>query len=250
MRVLPAIGVVLLLLLLALVLRAPATLFDSRLEAASAGRLRLANAAGTVWNGSGDVRIVAGDSAIPVTWHVAAWPLLRGRLRGSLVTDDATAPADFDVGGGDFDIRNLSLTLPAQSILRGAGAPALASAGGTMRLRATALAKRGDSLDGDLNLRWSKATLGAVGMMPDVALGEVRFDGTGQSGALNGTLSNEGGEVDISGTASVSLDGRGRISATLRARTGLDPERAKTISRALATVGAPDADGGYRFVWP
>jgi general secretion pathway protein N len=250
-RALPAIGVGVLLLAVALFVRAPATLLDGRLEALSEGRLRLADAVGTVWNGSGDVRIVPGDTAIHVAWQVAAWPLLFGRLRGSLVTDGAAAPATFDIGGGNVDIHNLSLTLPAQSLLRAfIASPALVSADGNIGLRVAALARQGDHLDGDLNLHWSAASLRALGAGPGVALGDVRFDATGQGSTLGGALSNTGGDVEISGTASVSLDGRGRINAALRPRAGIDPERARMITTALAAIGRPDAAGGYRVAWP
>jgi general secretion pathway protein N len=249
MRTLPAIGAGALLLLLVVFLRAPATLLDGRLEALSGGQLRLADASGTVWDGSGDVRIVPSDTAIHVGWHIAAWPLLLGRLRGSLVTDDASAPAVFSIGRGDIDIRNLSLTLPAQSLLRAfVASPTLPSAGGTIGLRVAALAKNGDRLDGDVKLRWDAATLRALGMA-SLALGDVRFDAAGQDSALIGTLSNSGGDVDINGTASVSLDGHARLSATLHPRAGLDPERARTITSALAAIGQPDGDG-YRIAWP
>jgi general secretion pathway protein N len=245
---LPAIGVGVLLLAVALIVRAPATLLDGRLEELSAGRLRLADAAGTVWNGSGDLRIVPGDTAIHVAWQVDAWPLVFGRLRGSLVADNA-APATFDFRGGDVDIHNLSFGVPAQSLLRAfTVSPALVSAEGNIGLRAGALARQGDRLDGELNLRWSAASLRALGA--GIALGEVRFDANGQGGALVGALSNTGGDVEISGTASVFLDGRGQINAVVRPRAGLDPERARVIGVALATIGRPDAGGGYRVAWP
>ena len=82
----------------AVMITAPASLVDGRLDALSGGRLRLANASGTLWNGAGDVRMLPGSTGMPVSWHVDAWPLLWGELRGTLSgSNDAAPPASFMV---------------------------------------------------------------------------------------------------------------------------------------------------------
>jgi general secretion pathway protein N len=237
----------------ALVITAPASLVDGRLDALSAGRLRLANASGTLWNGAGDVRVLPGNAGMPVSWHIDAWPLLWGELRGTLSgSDDATPATSFIVSAREATVRNVALALPASTVLRAAGAPdSLAMAGGNVGLRISELTWRGDRIDGQLALRWDQATLQAalIGPRPSprIALGDVRFDGTGQGSAIAGTLTNTGGDVEISGTASASANGAARVDALIRPRAGIDADRANAIGSALAAIGRPDGSGAFRI---
>jgi general secretion pathway protein N len=241
------------LFLLALVVTAPASLVDGRLNALSAGRLRMANASGTLWNGAGEVRVPPGNAGVPVSWHIDALPLLWGELRGTLAGSDDTAPAaSFSLSAREVSLRNVGLALPAGALLRAAGAPvALATAGGNVGLRISELNRRGDRIEGQVALRWDQATLQAASIgarpSPRIALGDVRFDGTGQGNAIAGMLANADGDVDISGTVSIALDGTARVDALVSPRVGIDAERASAISGALALVGRPEGTGAFRI---
>jgi general secretion pathway protein N len=239
-----------LLLVTALVARAPATLLDARVDAASGGRLRLVDASGTLWNGAGELRLRPGDAAVPVTWHVDAWPLLTGKLRGSLALAGA-APATFMVDRRDAEVNGVAIELPAQTVSRALGAPALVLAGGRVALSTPGLASRDGRIEGELGVRWDGATLSVSGLTqsPALALGDVRFDATGQADTLTGPLRNVGGDVELNGVASTSLGGRSRVDLTLTPRAGLDPERANALRSALSAVAQPDATGSYRIVW-
>ncbi len=243
------------LLLLALLVTAPASLVDGRIDAASAGRFRLTNATGTIWNGAGELRMLPGGIGLPVSWHVDAWPLLRGELRGSLVTGaGAAAPASFTVSAREAELRNVALSVPMSAVLAAAGAPsALITAGGSIGVRIDELARHGDRIDGQLALRWDQATLrtASIATRPgfQLALGDVRYDGTGQGSAIAGALANSGGDVEISGTVTAALTGATRVDALIRPRAGIDAERAGAIASALAAVGQPDGSGGYRLSW-
>ena len=63
---------------------APATLLDTRIAGATGGMVRLADTAGTLWNGRGS--LVAKTTRIPIAWRVDCWPLLRGMLRVRLAS--------------------------------------------------------------------------------------------------------------------------------------------------------------------
>lgn len=243
------------LLLLALLVTAPASLVDGRIDAASEGRFRLTNATGTVWNGAGELHVLPGSTGLPVAWQIDAWPLLRGEVRGTLSTlASAAAPASFAVSRHDAEVRNFALSIPMGAILAAAGAPpALITAGGSVGVRIDELARRGDRIDGQLALRWDQATLRAASFATrpglQMALGDVRYDGTGQGNAVAGTVANTGGDVEISGTANATLAGAARIDVLIRPRSGIDAERANAIAGALAAVGRPDGNGAYRISW-
>ena len=244
------------LLALAVLVKAPASLVDGRIEALSAGRMRLAGATGTLFEGAGELRLPAGNVGIPVAWHLDAWPLLRGELRGtlSLSTSDGAPPASFSVSPGESAVRNISLALPADALLRAAGVPAaLVSVGGIITLNVPQMARAGDRIDGQLTLRWDQATLQTIQIGPTpslrAALGDVRVDATGQGSALAGPLTNAGGDVEVSGTVSASTNGNARLDALVRPRSGIDPERANAIGNALAAFGQRDGSGAYRITF-
>jgi general secretion pathway protein N len=251
MRPLTAVGAGAAMLIVALVADAPATLVDGKLDAASAGRLRLAGATGTVWSGSGDLRLLPGSAAMHVAWRIDWWPLLWGEVRGTLGTgDDATPRASFTVAGSDFTLRDVAVALPADALLRAGGAPEiLGRAGGVVALRADTLARRAGGFEGRANVRWTGADL--RGLRPDerIALGDVRFDAAAQGKEFAGTLDNVGGDVEIVGAAALAADGSVRLDAVLRPRADIDAERAKSIISVLAVAGRPDGTGGYRIAW-
>jgi hypothetical protein len=79
---------------LALIATAPATLADAGLQGASDGRLRLAEAQGTLWSGSGQIEIrdPGGRTGVAksVAWHVVPESLLRGHLVCEVELERAT----------------------------------------------------------------------------------------------------------------------------------------------------------------
>ena len=239
------------LLLLGLVITAPATIIDGRLDAATDGRVRLADTTGTIWNGAGTLRVAQASGAIDIAWRVEPLPLLWGELRGTLVSGDDVSPkAAFVVSRASVDLRDAALSFPADTLLRAAGAPALVGAGGTLALRSPAIGMSGEAITGQAALRWDDATLSMPGTALRIALGEVHFDGTGQGRWLSGALANTGGEVEIAGTAGLSADGAPRVNATLRLRGGIDGRRTTAIALALGLIGRPSGDGGFMIVVP
>lgn len=235
-------------LALALVARAPATLLDARVEALSVGRVRLADAGGTVWNGSGELRTVPADLAVPVAWHVDAAALVVGRLSGTMSISNGP-PATFSVNSREFEVRDLKLTLPAQTLLRVAGVPPIASAGGRVDVNIASLSRRADRLEGGVGIRWNAATLSALSISPALALGDVSLDGLGEAGALVGTISNSGGDVELTGSASLGADASASIRASVRPRAGLDKDRANALKTMLSAITPPDASGAYQLAW-
>jgi general secretion pathway protein N len=250
MRTGTALVVGVLLFALALLIEAPATLVDKWLAAASGERARLADSRGTVWNGNGVLWLVPGFAGARIQWHLDAMPLLWGEARGSLRAQDGNSPrAVFALGNHGFVLRDVDLVLPADALLRAVAASLpLASAGGSVGLRADALALHGDAFEGRAALRWEGANLQGPTPGTRIALGDVRLDAVGDGRALIGTLANAGGDVDISGSTSFASDAM-RAEVLVRPRAGIDAERSRSISSALALLGRPDAQNGYRFVW-
>jgi general secretion pathway protein N len=246
-----AIAAGVLLLAIAVAWAAPATLVDRQLAAMSEGRLRVADAAGTLWDGFGALVVLPYGARVPLDWHIDALPLLRSRLSGSLGHSASSPPSTFDVGPDDFAVRGLSMTLPAEALLRVADAPSvLGAAGGVVNLRADAFAMRHGAFEGGFVATWQNASLPGPRADLRVALGDVRLEAAGGGSEIKGLLSNTGGDIDISGTMTLGATGAGsRVNALLKPRAGIDPERAKAIQMALSMIGAASDSGGFRVVW-
>ena len=81
------------LLAITLLIIAPAALLDARINALSEGRGRIANAAGTLWRGSGELVVLPAGTHQPLFWRLDAWPLLRGEIRATIAVDADAARA-------------------------------------------------------------------------------------------------------------------------------------------------------------
>ena len=252
MRIAIAILAGAVLLAIALAISAPASLLDARVAELSDGHLRVADAEGTLWNGSGQLLFVPGGTRRALAWHIDAWPLLRGEVQGTIALDaDAAQRADFAYGRQGIELRHFDLSLPMESLLKSAGVPgALTTAGGSVTAHIERLVQTPEAIDAQLTLQWRDASLPSLRPGDRIALGEVRLDVDGRGPEIAGALSNRGGDVEIAGRVAVSAALASRVDATVRPREGIDRDRADAVAAALSFIGAADGQGGYRLAWP
>ena len=169
---------------LALFVTAPATLVDAGLERASEGRLRLADARGTLWSGSGQIEIrdKGGRTGIAksVAWRVVPASLLRGHLVCEVGLDQSAKRFPLTLSLSRIELTNADINLPATVL--GLGVPKLAPLGltGDVLIRVARLSIARDATQGTATLQWRGAgsTLTPVSPLGDY---EVRFDGEGTS---------------------------------------------------------------------
>ena len=239
-----------LLLAIATAIEAPATLLDGRIAAATNGRMRLADATGTIWNGAGDLVLLPTGTRRALAWHIDAWPLITGEVRGTVAMDAGGAPrATFAYSDERAALREFDADLPMDALLQSAGIPAaLGAAGGIAALHVERFLHASNALDADLALQWQDASLPAPGVR--IALGDVRAELRGNGPEIAGPISNRGGDVEIAGRMTLSAALAPKLDATIRTRAGLDRDRTESISTALSLVGSPDGQGAYRILWP
>ena len=108
---------------LALAALAPATLLDARLERASGGRLRLAEAQGSVWSGTGSIEMRDADGRSGVSkrlaWRVLPESLLRGSLQVEIELEQDGKPFRLAFSPSRIDIADAAISLPAAAFALG-----------------------------------------------------------------------------------------------------------------------------------
>ena len=240
------------LIAVALFVEAPASVADWRVGAMTGDRLHIANASGTLWNGSGDLVASGSDLQRHIAWQLERWPLLRGELRGTLAMEaDADRVGNFVFGHDKVELEGFELAMPMEALLRAAGAPAIiTSAGGDFDIHIDRFIQDADALDVALAMQWRNASLPGLGPFARVMLGDLRAELSGRGHEVSGPLGNTGGEVEIDGTVTAVGDGTPRVEAKVRARPGIDRERASALAFALSTLGPADSEGRVRVAWP
>jgi len=166
----------------AVIATAPATLIDARLQHASHGRLRLVEARGTLWSGSGqiEVRDSAGRIGIAknLAWRFLPESLLRGRLVCEVGLDQSAKRFPVTLSLSRIEVANADVSLPATVL--GLGLPKLAPLGltGDVLLHVASLTIERKEMQGNATLLWRDA--GSV-LTPISPLGdyELRLDGEG-----------------------------------------------------------------------
>ncbi|HRD33748.1 MAG TPA: type II secretion system protein N [Rhodocyclaceae bacterium] len=182
----------------------PAALMDGALARISDGKLRIAAARGSVWQGSGLLAISDGQRRLramrTIDWRFGIAPRMLGL---TLVLQEHGRPqADLRLGIGGIAVERLALDLPLDLVAASIAHP-VARAGWRGRL---VLASDGLSCDwrqtceGALRVRWHDAGLDIV---PERKLGthEIRFTALGR--AFDIAVNTLDGDIRV--------DGNGRL---------------------------------------
>jgi general secretion pathway protein N len=223
----------------ALIFWAPATLIDARLARASEGRLRLAEAQGSLWSGAGwiEIREAEGRAGIAkrVAWRVLPTSLLRGRLVAEVELDQAVEPFPVTMSLSSIEILQAGITLPAAAL--GLGMPKLAPfrLTGDVLVKIPRLSLERGRVDGNATLQWRAA---GSALTPVSPLGdyEVQFKAAGR--AMQAALSTLEGPLQLDGKGAWSNGGPPSFLATARVPAQLR-EQLSPLFRLVAIERGP-----------
>jgi general secretion pathway protein N len=206
LRYLIAIG--LFVYAVAVIATAPATLIDAGLQRTSDGRLRLAEAQGPLWSGSGQIEVRDSGGRIGVAknvaWRFLPESLLRGHLVCEVGLDQSAKRFPVTISLSRIELANADISLPARVL--GLGVPKLAPLGltGDVLLHVASLTIERKEMRGNATLQWRDA--GSV-LAPISPLGdyELRLDGEGATvhaylRTIQGPLRLEGKDPGQTGT--------------------------------------------------
>ncbi|MGH8730991.1 MAG: type II secretion system protein N, partial [Burkholderiales bacterium] len=230
---------------LALIATAPATLVDAGLQRASHGRLRLAEAQGTLWSGSGQIEIRDAGGRIGVAkslaWRFLPESLLRGRLVCEVELDQSARRFPVTISLSRIEIANAEISLPATVL--GLGVPKLAPLGltGDVRLRVASLSIERKEMQGNATLQWRDA--GSV-LTPISPLGdyELRLDGEGAT--VHAYLRTIQGPLRLEGKGSWANGNHPVFLATAR----VPAQHQQQLAPLLRLIAVERGEGSFELV--
>lgn len=226
----------------ALIATAPATLIDAGLQRASHGRLRLAEAHGTLWSGSGQIEIrnTGGRTGVAkrLAWRVAPESLLRGHLICEVELDPSAKRFPVTISLSRIEIANAEISLPAAVL--GLGVPKLAPLGltGEVMLRVASLSIERRQMQGNATLQWRDAgsVLTQISPLGDY---ELRLDGEGTT--VHAYLRTLEGPLRLDGKGSWASGNNPVFLATAR----IPPQHQQALGPLLRLIAVERDEGRF-----
>ena len=228
----------------ALIATAPATFADAGLRHASDGSLRIAEARGTLWSGSGQIEIRTADGQTGVArifaWRVVPQSLLGGHVVCEIELEQANRRFPLTLAMSRIELANADISLPA-SVL-GMGVAKLAPLGltGEVQVHVASLSIARNALEGDATLQWRAAGSALTPLSP---LGdyELRLDGEGTT--LNATLRTIEGPLRLEGKGSWT---RGARPAFL-GMASVPPQHQQQLAPLLRLIAVERGAGSFEL---
>jgi general secretion pathway protein N len=228
----------------ALIVMMPASLADAALRIASTERLRIADAQGTLWSGTGrlEFRGASGQGAIgqPVAWRFVPLELLRARLGYSVLLGAGTPPFSAALTWSRLELAHVLVSLPAAAA--GVGAPALGAfaLSGQLQVRIPSLSVGRGHADGTVELRWQAA---GSGLSPVSPLGDYEMRLVADGAAIRATLRTLQGPLSLEGRGAWPMGAPPAFLATAHMPADLHPP----LAPFLRLVAMERADRSFEF---
>ncbi len=228
--------------LAALLIMLPATLLDAMLDARSAGRLRIAEARGTVWSGSGRLELRARDVGAAFgldlrwRWQPSAGSPARFALDSGPASGAATAILELTTSG--IEVTNLDFDSPAAALALLVPALRPLQLAGELRIASPKLQVAGSSISGTGTVGWVNAGSALTPVWP---LGTYSADVVANGNAARVALRTVNGPLRLDGNAAWGAD----ASATWQFNAALPADYRTRLDPLLKLVGEARGDGNY-----
>ncbi|MEO8158224.1 MAG: type II secretion system protein N [Betaproteobacteria bacterium] len=227
---------------IALIAMAPATLIDGSLRSASLGRMRLAEARGTLWSGSGQIEVRDAGArtgvAQSLTWRAMPLSLLRAHLVFEVGLERSEKTFPVTISFSRIALANADMSLPATAL--GLGIPKLAPLGltGDVFIHVANLSIGRDAMNGIATLQWRAA---GSNLTPVAPLGdyEVRLDGEGRT--VHAYLRTIEGPLWFDGKGSWTQGANPDFLVTAR----ISPEYQKQLAPLMRLIAVERQEGRF-----
>ena len=229
---------------LGLIAAAPATLIDSSLRQASSGGLRLAEASGTLWSGTGLIEIRDANRrsgiAKSIAWSVRPAYLLRGKLLYEVALDHAAQHFPVTISPSRIEVTDADVGLPAAAL--GLGVPKLSALQltGDMLLHIARLAIGRGSVQGNATLQWQGAGSAFTRVSP---LGDYEMRIEGDGSAVRASLRTLQGPLQLEGRGSWAA-GRNLV---FQGSARVPPQHEQQLSPLLRLIAVERGRGNFEL---
>lgn len=229
---------------LALIATAPATLADAGLQRASHGRLRLAEAQGTLWSGSGQIEIrdTGGRTGVAkrLAWRLRPGALLRARLAYEVELDPGHRPFPVTIFWSRIELVNADIRLPAAAL--GLGVPKLAplELTGEVQLQVSSLSIGRSATRGSATLQWRAA---GSALSPVSPLGDYELRLEGEGPAVRATLHTLQGPLRLDGKGSWTHGDSPAFLAMAR----VPPQHQQQLAPLLRLIAVERGNGSFEL---
>ncbi|HTN48078.1 MAG TPA: type II secretion system protein N [Burkholderiaceae bacterium] len=241
----------LVVLAITVVIVAPAQWLAGAVQSATNGRVELAEAQGSLWNGS--AVLVLASSAEPgasraslperLSWQLSPWPLLIGHVDLTLSHPSAlTQPLAIraPLFGGTTTLGATTVKLPA-SLLVGLGAPwNTLRPGGILSLSWDRLQIEPGRLSGNFSAEWQFASSALTPVSP---MGHYRLQTNGIWPGTQLELLTISGPLELKGNGTIPEGGRLRFAGRAQALPGTDPGVKAQLTGLISLLGRRDGEG-------
>jgi general secretion pathway protein N len=226
---------------------APAQWIGSAVQRFTGGQVELAEATGTVWNGSATVVLGSGGNRSrsslpdPLSWQLSVWPLLSGTVELTLRHPSAlTAPVQLRAfADGRLQLGAATLKLPA-AMLAGLGAPwNTVRPGGIVSLRTEGLQVVQGRCLGSLSAEWEYASSALTPVSP---IGHYRLQTYGQYPGTRVELQTISGPLELTGSGTIGEGGRLRFEGIARPLAAADAATRIQLAGLISLLGRRQGD--------
>ena len=212
-------------------MRAPAVWVADWLQ--SHGRLRLVDARGTIWSGSGMIGVSDGRQVllIPgrISWNIGLAAITTGRVMAELAHPSLPAPIAVSLTARSITVKAGQSELPA-ALLVALGAPFnTIRPGGALGVRWSDLEIKDGALAGGLQIEWREAQ---SALSPVAPLGSYRLQIAGAGDSARVQLDTLRGPLRLQGSGTVK---GGRIS--FKGVASADPQMRPALIGLISVLG-------------
>ena len=236
--------VVVVLLITALVL-APAQWLAVSVRKATQGRVELAEATGTLWNGQATLVLSTGTTraSLPerLSWQLSPWALLTGTVDLRLSHPSALSqPLSVRaMPGSRLEAGATTVRLPA-TLLMGLGAPwNTVRPGGVVSISWDRIAFQPGRFQGNLSAEWQFASSALTPVSP---FGHYRLQTNGTFPGTQLNLLTISGPLELTGSGTIAEGGRLRFQGVARAMPGTDPATKTQLTGLISLLGRRDGE--------
>jgi len=228
---------------------APAQWADDGVRRISDGHVRLAETAGTIWNGSGTLVFASGQSdreagaslPEPLSWRLDPLALLFGTMELTLHHPSALS-GPWHVSAylnGRLHLGAVALRLPA-AMLAGLGAPwNTVRPGGIISLRTDGIELAHNQCSGSVTAEWEDAS---SALTPVAPIGHYLLQTSGHYPGMEVRLQTVAGPLELEGSGTIGAGGHLQFEGIARAQATADPATKTQLTGLISLLGRRDGD--------